>query len=270
MEDEDACHAGSSRVRRGFGGREEISQHTIGKKKRKDLLNKAHSAIILCLGHRVLREVSKEKSVAALWLKLENLYMTKSLAYRLYLKQKLYTPLLKFIWMSLIGLSLTWRTLKSRLMMKIKPSFLFNHCLAHMRILIADTLAYGKESLTLEEVQAALNSKEMGRKLEDKEVGTKESLTTRGRSDKRNNKGKNRSRSKPKGKLKCFLCHKEGHFKRNCPEQKKKKKLNHEDKGDASIASDGYESADVLVAANCQTEAEWIMDFGCSFHMGVF
>ncbi|RVW21953.1 Retrovirus-related Pol polyprotein from transposon TNT 1-94 [Vitis vinifera] len=62
------------------------------KKNRKiELLEKAHSAIILSLGDTVLREVAKAKSAAEVWLKLESLYMTKSLANRLHKKIKLYT-----------------------------------------------------------------------------------------------------------------------------------------------------------------------------------
>lgn len=56
-----------------------------------NILEKAHSAIILCLGDKALRQVAKEKSAAAVWLKLESLYMTKSLANRLFMKQRLYS-----------------------------------------------------------------------------------------------------------------------------------------------------------------------------------
>ncbi|GKD83829.1 hypothetical protein Tco_1350668, partial [Tanacetum coccineum] len=52
---------------------------------------KAHSALLLCLDNKVLREVNKENSAAGVWLKLETLYMTKSLANKLYLKKKLFT-----------------------------------------------------------------------------------------------------------------------------------------------------------------------------------
>lgn len=44
------------------------------------MMNKAHCAIILFLGDKILREISKENSVAAVWLKLESLYMIKTLA----------------------------------------------------------------------------------------------------------------------------------------------------------------------------------------------
>ncbi|GJY58439.1 hypothetical protein Tco_0458331 [Tanacetum coccineum] len=55
------------------------------------LMKKAYSTLILCLGDRVLREVTKETIAAGIWTKLTSLCMTKYLANRLYLKKKLYT-----------------------------------------------------------------------------------------------------------------------------------------------------------------------------------
>ncbi|MCI43644.1 cytochrome P450, partial [Trifolium medium] len=55
-----------------------------------EMNNKAVSAIILCLGDKVLREVAKKTNVAAMWAKLESLYMTKSVAHKQFLKQRLY------------------------------------------------------------------------------------------------------------------------------------------------------------------------------------
>jgi len=52
--------------------------------------DKAVSAIILCLGDKVLREVSRETTPVSMWNKLDSLYMTKSLAHRQCLKQQLY------------------------------------------------------------------------------------------------------------------------------------------------------------------------------------
>ncbi|XP_042005761.1 uncharacterized protein LOC121754477 [Salvia splendens] len=56
-----------------------------------EILKKAKSVLILNLDDKVLREVAREESAAAIWKKLEDLYMTKSLANRLYLKQRLYS-----------------------------------------------------------------------------------------------------------------------------------------------------------------------------------
>ncbi|KAL8515280.1 hypothetical protein ACS0TY_014119 [Phlomoides rotata] len=57
--------------------------------KKFEINEKAHSAIILCLGDKPLREVSKEKTVIDVWRKLESLYQTKSVSNKLYVKQKL-------------------------------------------------------------------------------------------------------------------------------------------------------------------------------------
>ncbi|KAL1540759.1 Retrovirus-related Pol polyprotein from transposon TNT 1-94 [Salvia divinorum] len=51
---------------------------------------KAHSTIMLCLSDDVIIEVADQETVAALWTKLESLYMTKSLTNKLLLKQRLF------------------------------------------------------------------------------------------------------------------------------------------------------------------------------------
>nr|GEV85771.1 retrovirus-related Pol polyprotein from transposon TNT 1-94 [Tanacetum cinerariifolium] len=48
-----------------------------------ELNKKAHSAVILCLGNKVIREVTGETPTSGVWLKLKNLYMTKALANKL-------------------------------------------------------------------------------------------------------------------------------------------------------------------------------------------
>ena len=58
-------------------------------------MEKVHSDILLCLGHEVLCEVVEEDMTTKLWLKLESLYMTKSLTNHLYLKKRLNTLQMK-------------------------------------------------------------------------------------------------------------------------------------------------------------------------------
>ena len=57
---------------------------------KEELKMKKYSVIQLCLVDEVLREVVNEDTAASLWLKLESLYMTKSLTNKLYLKQHLF------------------------------------------------------------------------------------------------------------------------------------------------------------------------------------
>lgn len=47
----------------------------------------------------------------------------------------------------------------------------------------------------------------------------------------------------------------------------KKYKETDKDDGEASVASDGYESAEALAISNNQISDEWILDSGCTFHM---
>ncbi|KAL8556099.1 hypothetical protein ACS0TY_003781 [Phlomoides rotata] len=67
----------------------EDEESSISRENKIEIMEKAHSAIILCLGDKPLREVSKEKTVIDVWKELESLYQTKSVSNKLYVKQKL-------------------------------------------------------------------------------------------------------------------------------------------------------------------------------------
>ena len=56
-----------------------------------EVIAKAHGAVVLCLDDKVLREVTKETTTTGILEKLEALYLTKSLANRLLMKQRLYS-----------------------------------------------------------------------------------------------------------------------------------------------------------------------------------
>ncbi|KAL0926607.1 hypothetical protein M5K25_002846 [Dendrobium thyrsiflorum] len=73
---------------------------------------------------------------------------------------------------------------------------------------IVNTLLYGKQTLIMTEVKSVLMSKQLQRRTEDKEENIRNILIAGGRSEFRENKFNK----------KCFYCHKEGHFKRNCPD----------------------------------------------------
>ncbi|KAK2395140.1 alpha carbonic anhydrase [Trifolium repens] len=191
---------------------------------------KAHSAIILCLGDKVLREVAKEKTAVDMWTKLDSLYMTKSLAHNQLLKQQLYF----------------FRMVENKSMEEQLAEFnkivddlanidvnlededkAFHLLCAFAKSLenLKDALLFGKEgTVTLDEVQSALRTKELTKLRNLKVDDSGEGLNVaRGRSENEGKgKGKkNWSKSRPNGdgggKFKCHYCQEPGHFKKDCP-----------------------------------------------------
>ncbi|GJT87968.1 retrovirus-related pol polyprotein from transposon TNT 1-94 [Tanacetum coccineum] len=135
-----------------------------------------------------------------------------------------------------------------------------------------ETLLYGRESLTLEDVLSSLNSRELKKRTDAKDDG--DGLYVRGRSDHRGNQGRGSSRSKSKGKgtykLKCYICYSEDHLKKDCPKRNKKKSTGVVKKNarqGSGMHSEGYDNGDLLMAVSEERFLEWIMDSGGSFHM---
>ena len=85
---------------------------------------------------------------------------------------------------------------------------------------LVDILQHGRETISVEEVVGSLRAKEEKWKSEGGEQ-TGYGLTVRGRQSNKENKDKSRSKSWGKKTYKCFVCHEEGHFKKDCPKRKK-------------------------------------------------
>ncbi|GJW68950.1 retrovirus-related pol polyprotein from transposon TNT 1-94, partial [Tanacetum coccineum] len=136
------------------------------------------------------------------------------------------------------------------------------------------TLLYGRESLTMEDVLVTPNSKELKKRTEDTKEETGDGLYVRGMSD---YLGKSHSgvssRFKSRGgtsKLKCFICHSEGHLNRYCL-IKKSSKFVKKGKRDQNSDSSGDEGntyfGEALVVVENDEMTELVMDSGGSYHM---
>ncbi|RVW60777.1 Retrovirus-related Pol polyprotein from transposon TNT 1-94 [Vitis vinifera] len=206
---------------------------TMQEKQKIELLEETHSAIILSLGDTMLREVAKAKSAAELWLKLESLYMTKSLANRLHKKIKLYT------FKMTLGMSieehldhfnkiiLDLENIDITVSDKDKAILLLTSLDASYTNM-KEAIMYGRDSLIFDEVQSILHARELQKQEESKkELG--EGLNIRVKSEKREKKGNN-SKSRSKSKTKKF-------------------------------------NVEVLNVAEVDSSKKWILDSGCSFRM---
>ncbi|GKC23544.1 retrotransposon protein, putative, ty1-copia subclass [Tanacetum coccineum] len=239
-----------------------------------ELNKKAYSAMILCLGNKVLREVTGETTAAAVWTKVETLYMTKSLANKLYLKKKLYTFYMpagrkisehidefnkNFLDLANIEVKFEDEDLALLLLTSLPASY----------EPFVDTLLYGREALTLEDVMTTLNLKEI--KERSKAKGDDgEGLYVRGRTDRRDSRqlrGKSGSKSRG-GRLKCYIFQSEDHLKRNCPKNNHKKSTGYVKKDDQPSSSGSiYDHYEVMVVMSAEALLDLIMDSGCSYHM---
>ncbi|GKA01987.1 hypothetical protein Tco_0674652 [Tanacetum coccineum] len=225
-----------------------------------NVYKKAHSALLLCLDNKVLREVIKEDYAAGVWLKLETLYMTKSLANKLYLKKKLFTFYMdsgkklsehvnefnKLIGdLANIGVDIDDED-QALMLLTSLPSSYDN---------FVETLLYGRESLTLEDVLSSLNSRELKKRTDAKDDD--DGLYVRGRSDHQGNQGRGSSRSKLKVKgnykLQCYICYSEDHLKKDCLKRNKKKSTGFVKKNAGQgygMHSEGYDNGDLLMAVS--------------------
>ncbi|KAH9769620.1 hypothetical protein KPL71_012083 [Citrus sinensis] len=242
--------------------------------------NKAHSTIILHLSDEVLMEVVKEKSASGLWAKLEELFLKKSLAKRLYMKRKLYRFSIKDgttmkdhvdefnkLILDLENVNILLEDEDRALILLSSLPDSFEH--------FVDTLLYGRPTLTLKDDKNALESKDLKKRADGKDQTTGDGLVAKAKTEKKmykdkKNKNQKEKTDKMKKKRKCYFCQKEGHYIKDCFEKKKLEKLQKESSGKYDIVSidEGEsEDADVLIAADKKFSGEWILDSGCSFHM---
>jgi hypothetical protein len=228
------------------------SSWSEAEKERKD--RKALSQIHLHLSNEILQDVVKEKTAAALWLKLEQICMTKSLTSKLHLKQRLYSHRLTE------GMSLEDYLTKFKELVSDLESLEVKYDDEDLGLILLcslpssydtfrDTIMYSRDTLSLSEVYEALYSKARMKLLVTGSESQGEGLFVRGRTQEKNFGIENRGRSKSKYKNKfCNYCKKKGHTKSECYSLQNKNKRGEKQKekkpntGEASVieeASDG-------------------------------
>lgn len=157
------AHLGNMGLDEALKGEEKMSE-SLDKSKREDILKKARNTIVLSLEDEILRKVIREETAAAMWNKLEQTFMTKSLPSRVYLKQKFYGFKMdegKSVDENLNDFTKLLSDLCS-LNVKIEEEdqaiYLLNS-LPSQYEQFRDTILYAKDTLVLEEIIGAIYSK---------------------------------------------------------------------------------------------------------------
>ena len=148
--------------------------------------NKAHSTIILHLSDEVLREVSRERTASGLCAKLEEMFLKKSLAKRLYMKRRLYTFSMKDgvamkdhvdefnkLILDLENVNIILEDEDRALILLSSLPESYEH--------FVDTLLYGRQTLSLKDVKDALESKDLKKRAELKDQNNAEGLVAKGK-----------------------------------------------------------------------------------------
>ncbi|KAG8473091.1 hypothetical protein CXB51_035032 [Gossypium anomalum] len=264
---------------------------TYKEKKRKD--RNALTQLHLHLFNEILQDVMKEKTVAALWKRLEQMCMSKTLTRKLHMKQRLYAHRLeegasvheyltvfKEILSNLEAMEVQYdkEDLGLILLCSLPPSY----------STFRDTILYSRESLIVDKVYDSLTSYDKMKHLVVKPDSQGESLIARGRQDRntdndrgrtqeRNPRGKSKGRSKCSNRRKtCNFCKKKGYIKSECyklqnkikSEASNQKGKQPKNSGEADVVED-YSDGELLVTSinDSKVSKVWILDSGCTFHM---
>ena len=192
---------------------EENLSETITKSEKRDMDEMAYSAFFLYLSDDVVRLEDEATTTEELWKMLESLYLTKSLPNKLHLKEKFFgysmnqSKGLKENLNEFLKIIVDLNNIDGKMLDENQTVILLNSLPKTYQEVLA-TIKYGRDSLAMNVVLDALNTRNLEIKKERKDG---ELLMARGRSEKRSWKGKEKSsKSKSRGKgRKCFLCHKE-------------------------------------------------------------
>ncbi|KAJ4715159.1 Retrovirus-related Pol polyprotein from transposon TNT 1-94 [Melia azedarach] len=194
------------------------------------LEEKAHSTIMLCLADDIITKVVEEETAQGLWVKLEGLYMTKSLTNKLLLKQRLFSlrmqegmPLryhldqLNTILLELRNIDVKVEDEDATLILLVSLPLSYEN--------FVQSFIVGKDTVSLEEVRSSLHTRELRHKATGTGADNQAAGLVASGSYGHGNSGKKKFKKPvskgPKPNDVCNYCKEKGHWKSDCPKKKR-------------------------------------------------
>ncbi|KAG8487019.1 hypothetical protein CXB51_020709 [Gossypium anomalum] len=204
-----------------------------------------------------MQDVMKEKTVAALWKRLEQICMSKTLTSKLHMKQRLYAHRLEEGASVHEHLTVFKEILSNLEAIEVQYDkedlgFILLCSLPQSYSTFRDTILYSCESLTVDKVYDSLTSYDKMKHLVVKPDSQGEGLIVRGRQDRNTDDDRGRTQERnPRGKSKG-----------------RSKSSNRENSGEADVVED-YSDGELLVTSvnDSKVSEEWILDSGYTFYM---
>ena len=243
-----------------------------------DLESRCVSTIRLCVADNIINNVMDEDSAAGLWEKLEKLYLAKSLTNKLHLKRQLYRLKMEDggNLMEHMNLFNGFLDQLKRVDVKIEEedkALLLLTSLPDSYDNLVTTLLYGKDTVSLEQVEASLVSHYTQKKTSSNDGGGDSTLAvasgSRGRSCERSGGGnRHRSGSRRRG-VQCYECKDFGHIRKYCPHRKGNDGGDKDsgDKGSLVLLGDDGDVLTVSEGKHTISRDDWILDSGCTNHV---
>ncbi|KAJ4723712.1 Retrovirus-related Pol polyprotein from transposon TNT 1-94 [Melia azedarach] len=170
------------------------------------LEEKAHSTIMLYLADDIITEVVEEETAQGLWVKLEGLYMTKSLTNKLLLKQCLFSLQMQEV-----------EDEDAALIMLVSLPLSYEN--------FVQSFIVGKDTVSLEEVRSSFHTRELRHKATGTGADNHAIGLVASGSYGYENLGKKKFKKPvskgPKPNDVCNYCKEKGYWKSNCPKKKR-------------------------------------------------
>ncbi|GFZ13815.1 thioesterase superfamily protein [Actinidia rufa] len=210
-----------------------------------------------CIGHEVFHHVAQETSAYDLWIKLEEMYQSKTSQNKALLMRRLVNLKLQR------ETTVAEHTSEFQSLVNQLTSVDLQFDDEMQALLLLSSLPESWE--TLEARRREMGSTDQSESQALVSEGSRERGRGQGRGHHRGT-GKGRWRSQARGRtVRCFYCDQEGHIKRDCPKYKAQDQSS-DTVATAVMAVDEDES-DVLLAASDDGKSDWVLDSGSAYHL---